>query len=416
MTAATSSDSASMTQTMQRFIEEFLRQQPVSWFALDKKDVEEEVQIEIFVNGERIKEDPELAGKLKILQQLPEGTVIPDAANIKVDLVLGTGESQLRETVFETDEQGQIKTNILQPKKAGKEVVAQSLNTRNDKEIDYLKTLVNDLRAISATQQQQLEKQTQTQAQIVEILQQRQQQKSEPKFWDKIGDKFQSLMANFQKQRQEKKAARTLLKLFRQEVNPGGQVYQGQEYSITKQENTYTWKSAKGEDLMRFRTVASGGVVVEQNKMNKEHLADVEKLAASHAGEVPDRFASLAAKTESRHQRSEKFADFLVNLARQEGRHLTKTGAQYEVSASPDGSVRILALDGRKTIYQRGRGQDGYGLVTFNKMNDADLKGFEQQVKEFVAKKASPVASQPQVQQSVQTPVVNPVQSNGRRR
>lgn len=332
--------------------------------------------------GQVVETNPRLQAQLEILRSLPEGTVVNTAKNLKVEFENVEGE---RKTVFQTDANGLIVTNISQPApvERGSEIVKQNLMEMSKEnglqaEVAFLRESLVRAEERMMTRLEELGKQ-QTQF----LFLQRKKELNNPNWWQNFLNRPSELLKQWQDSKKQQEAATTIQKIFQRETYEGDRFYEGKSYSIVQLESVgdikrYSVKDHQEQEIFRFNVSPSGVKEIEIDRLTKENLQDLResRIALQKNQSFTGAFSSLSTQTIAKHARTEQMARGLLALSRNEG--FKAQGEHYDLNIQPNGEIQINAKDGRGTIYSRQR--QGNDVMILNRMNSNDLSHFEQQM------------------------------------
>jgi hypothetical protein len=310
---------AAMQQVLMRFWEELARQK--DWLFDEAKksfSAEQEspeppnIKMQVYRQGQLIygaqdgppieSIDPRFVGQLEVLQSLGVGTQVATAAGIRVEaLVKQGGQEVTRQTLFQTDETGTVKINILSPpieRKTGLDVVREHLSALKEESVReeslYLKSLLLEIKQLYSAQEKMFGLIDQQQQDLKELRQQRLLQPHQPNWWQRLGNRWKSFDESFKRAHQEREGAKALLALFRREVEPDGKLFEGMEYAIARDGSRYSFRERQGTELMRFEVNQSGGIVVESSQLQPRQLEELAQLRENlrSVSDLPASFAS----------------------------------------------------------------------------------------------------------------------------
>ncbi|PSF33448.1 hypothetical protein C7H19_19965 [Aphanothece hegewaldii CCALA 016] len=332
------------------------------------------------------KDEQRLAAQLEILQSLSEGTVVPMAANMRVEIETQQAEQTLkRDIVFQTDDRGKITTNVANRRQSisGLEVVRQQLSS-----VENNQQLVAEV-AFLRNRLEQMNERIQQQEQTIALIEQRKQEPNNPNAWQRLLRSFKASFQQWQQLREEQQAVSTVRDIFRREVYEGGQKYEGKSYTIVRvdqpleEKEHFSVRDKQGQEVLNFEMSPSGTVQIQASRLNTEILKDLNQARQSIRQNQPigGAFASLQTQTLNKHARTEQLIQRLVTAT--QGRTVEKEGEHYTLNINSRGETQITAKDGRGLIYARSKQQEDVLIV--NRMTSSDLSFFEEQLKQATA-------------------------------
>lgn len=228
---------------------------------------------------------------------------------------------------------------------------------------------LNEMR--SELQRQQQQKQI-----LEDLVTQRLTQPQSAFWWQQLKGAVTQTWQSLKELSQEHSAAATLKTLFHNQVPPGGQVYQADNYTLQREGRSYTLMDKSGMRLMQFQSSPMGVQVDrESGKLQANHYRDIKQLSAmqSRGEELSGAFAPAGASETAYLARVNAITKALGQYAQATGSNVQVDGKfAYKWLATPDGRVRIDAKDGRGLLLVQAQGQ------LRCRMSDRDLAHFEQ--------------------------------------
>lgn len=219
------------------------------------------------------------------------------------------------------------------------------------------------------------QKQQQGQA-LEELVRKRLGQPEQISWWQQVQGMVSGAWQLLNQTRQEYSAAAALKTLFHSQVSPDSQVYQSEKYVIERQGHSYTLLDKSGTALMQFQSTAMG-VRVERSTLGltPDHYRDIKQLSQEQekGDHLSGAFAPVGQQESEYLKRVSAITKALVQHAVRAKRTVQVDGQfSYRWKATPDGSVRIDAKDGRGSLLVEHQGQ------LRCRMSNRDLAHFEQ--------------------------------------
>lgn len=222
----------------------------------------------------------------------------------------------------------------------------------------------------------ELQQQQQQGQALEELVQQRLGQPKQTSWWQQAQIMVSGAWQSFKARSQEHSAAVALKTLFQNQVSPNSKVYQSENYTIERQGRSYTLLDKSGASLMQFQSTPIGVRVDRQSvQMSELHYQDLKQLSVQQAkgDQLSGAFAPVGQQETEYLLRVSAITKALVQHAAGAKRTVQVDGQfSYRWKATPDGSVRIDAKDGRGPLLVEHQGQ------LRCRMSHRDLAHFEQ--------------------------------------
>ncbi|MFB2771915.1 hypothetical protein ACE1AT_21900 [Pelatocladus sp. BLCC-F211] len=343
--------------------------------------------------------NPQLIVQLQRLRSTPVGGIVEGAANKTVEL-----DGRI---VLQSDENGRVTVNTLESQNTIQNTNPQPVNQVQEKEvqknnnsstINGSERVMSSLQSIedsplkalllSTLQQLQNERKAleQERALYRNLIERRLQQPQNRSWWQQVKNNvlivigsvdaaFKMAVQEFREHSAKHKGAASLKALFHSQTRPGEREYQTPAYQIFYNGSSYEVLDLNSNrKIMQFRSTPLG-VKIEKENLNPTHIKDIDDLRHSleQNEPIPTSFNSVGKQEAEYLNRVNNVVNALIQyaLARQEDVEID--GAlSYKWKASQDGSVSIVAKDGRGTLLQKEKGS-----IT-SSMNEKDLAHFEQ--------------------------------------
>jgi hypothetical protein len=343
--------------------------------------------------------NPQLVDQLQQLRSTPVGGVVESAANKRVEL---DGR-----VVLQSDEHGRVTVNTLESQNTVQDTNPQPVNQIQEKEVQVnnnSSTINGSTRVMSSLQSiedsplkallsstlQQLQNERealqQERAFYRDLIEQRLQKPQNRSWWQQVKNNVLIVIGSvdaavkmaaqeFREHSAKHKGAASLKALFHSQTRPGVREYQTPAYQIFYNGSSYEVLDLNSNrQIMQFRSTPLG-VKIEKENLNPKQIKDIDNLRHSLEKNepIPTSFTPVGKQEAEYLNRVNNVVNALVQyaLARQEDVEID--GAlSYTWKASQDGSVSIVAKDGRGTLLQKDKGR-----ITTS-MNEKDLAHFEQ--------------------------------------
>lgn len=302
----------------------------------------------------------------KILTQLEKAKNLPIGSKTELkDISIISATSLKRnqpEILFKTDKDGIITNNIRnQTMVASSDKIREFLSKadQNKPEIQFLSQQVTELKEQLQRQQEQLQKQQEQlniqlkinahQKNLNKRLLQNQQVREaranapEHQWWQKGINKFAELKQIYQQRRQEQMVANTLNKLWNKKTTENSKIYQGEEYTIEKNDEWYTLKNKNNENIFEYSRYGKFDNNVMENRLSQKDLKEIEQLKDNlKKDRLTGKFASITDKVETRNIAMNKILKGFQNIAqKQPDGNLSRAGKEYKISAKANGEISI---------------------------------------------------------------------------
>ncbi len=370
--------------------------------------------------------NPQLIVQLQQLRSTPVGGIVEGAANKKVEL-----DGRI---VLQSDENGRVTVNTLESQNTIQDTNSQPINQARSRETEVdnnftrinpqntnsqpvnqvqekevqknnnsstingservmssLQSIENSpLKALLLSTLQQLQNERkaleQERALYRNLIERRLQQPQNRSWWQQVKNNvlivigsvdaaFKIAVQEFREHSAKHKGAASLKALFHSQTRLGEREYQTPAYQIFYNGSSYEVLDLNSNrKIMQFRSTPLG-VKIEKENLNPTHIKDIDDLRHSleQNEPIPTSFSSVGKQEAEYLNRVNNVVNALIQyaLARQEDVEID--GAlSYKWKASQDGSVSIVAKDGRGTLLQKEKGS-----ITTS-MNEKDLAHFEQ--------------------------------------
>jgi hypothetical protein len=222
----------------------------------------------------------------------------------------------------------------------------------------------------------ELQRQQQHRQALEELVTERLAQPQSASWWQQLKGAITQTWQSLRELSREHSAAATLKTLFQNQVPPGGQVYQADNYTLQREGRAYTLMDKSGTRLMQFQSTPMGVRVNRESvQLQVNHYQDINQLSAmqTRGEELSGAFAPTGALETAYLARVKAITKALSQYAQATGSKVQVDGKfAYKWLATPDGRVRIDAKDGRGSLLVQAQGQLRCG------MSDRDLAHFEQ--------------------------------------
>ncbi|BAZ71021.1 hypothetical protein NIES4106_58180 (plasmid) [Fischerella sp. NIES-4106] len=370
--------------------------------------------------------NPQLIVQLQQLRSTPVGGIVEGATNKTVEL-----DGQI---VLQSDEQGRVTVNTLESQNTVQQTSYQPVNrvrsretesdnnfskinpqntnyqpvnqvrekevqqNNNSSTINGSARVMSSLESIedsplktlleSTLQQLQIEREALQRERIFyqNLIEPRLQQPQNRSWWQQVTNNvlivtssvsaaFKIAVQEFREHSAKHKGAASLKALFHSQRPSGERELRTPAYQISYNGSSYEVLDLNSNrQIMQFRSTPLG-VQIEKENLKPAHLKDIEDLRHSleQNEPIPTSFTAVGKQEAEYLNRVNNVVNALIQyaLARQEDVEID--GAlSYKWKASQDGSVSIVAKDGRGTLLQKEKGR-----ITTS-MNEKDLAHFEQ--------------------------------------
>jgi hypothetical protein len=330
-----------------------------------------------------------LMGQLEILRSLPIASLAGErAANLQVVSVRGEG----RETVFQTDGEGRVIANrpyTPEGTTAGLDVVSEYFKESAEPIAGYIRQLSEEMKETRETVQRLSEDNEKLHRLL--LARQREENLRVTDWWQKLT----SYPKQWAEAAENRKAARTVLEIFKRETFPGATHYGASGYTITvgaplataREGNAYTLSDRDGKEYLKFETTPANQIKVRSATLDRsllDKLADARKAMRS-GGELPAPLATGSVLAESRSRRAAAIAKSLLAIAAAQpgGRFESSGSDRFNIAAdSNTGRVSLFSIaDGRGEVFRRSI--EGGGTVVTNRMTEDDMEFVEGRIANF---------------------------------
>ncbi|HEY9797843.1 MAG TPA: hypothetical protein V6D30_19585, partial [Leptolyngbyaceae cyanobacterium] len=259
-------------------------------------------------------------------------------------------------------------TSVLLPQKSGIDAVQEALGEMKEGSLkSLLQGMTTDMQATGA--QQLLNPAMDT------LLSERTQDKTNPQWWQQLGNKLDSMVTRVRENFTQHRAASTLKDLANRMALQPGDSFEGADYNLSRVGKDYTLTDKQGNELMKFQS-SPLGVKVDKSlpALDDSHFRKTEQLRLEFKeGRSPDgSFMSQGAAEAKNIKRINTITQALFQYAAAQGGKASVEGKfNYSFEASSSGSAIIRDSEGKALLAVGG------GHMR-SRMSEKDLQHFEQ--------------------------------------